>query len=153
MFDRLRTLVLSESIEIAAAPDAVWRVFTGLEDWASWNTVCRSASWTHGAPWAVGSGFKMVLRMARAPVPFNVRIVEWDPPNTVAWDSTVLTITGHRRFMFRPVRGSGACEVVDTKSFSSSVLPIRVFYPRPVIQAMSREWLRSLKIACESGRA
>ena len=95
----------------------------------------------------------MVLRMARAPVPFNVRIVEWDPPNAVTWDSTVLTITGHRRFMFRPVGGSGACEVVDTKSFSSSVLPIRVFYLRPVIQAMSRGWLRSLKNACESGRA
>ena len=153
MLAGLRTLVLSESVEVATAPDAVWRLMEGLEDWTAWNSVCLSSRWTYGAPWAVGSRFRMVLRMAGAPVPFNVRVVEWDPPTAVAWDSTVATVTGSRRFTFRPVGDGGACEVVDAKTFSSPVLPLRAFYPRPVIQAMSRGWLRSLKAAAETALA
>ncbi len=153
MAARLRTLVLGESIGISAQPDHVWRVFEDLEGWPSWNSVCRAAGWIDGAPWAIGSRFKMVLRMAGAPVPFTVRVVEWDPPNAVAWDSTVMTITGHRRFAFRADGNGDACEVSDTKTFSSPILPLRAFYPRPVIQAMSRGWLESLKVASEAGES
>ena len=85
----------------------------------------------------------MRLRIAGAPVPFHVDIVETNAPNAVAWTSTVLSVTGHRRFTFDPV-GPDATRITDTKTFTSPVLPVRLFYPRPIVQQMSRRWLASL---------
>ncbi|MEX2599085.1 MAG: hypothetical protein WD533_05450, partial [Dehalococcoidia bacterium] len=60
--------------------------------------------------------------------------------------------TGTRTFTFR-LGDDGATEVVDEKRFTSRVLPVRLFYPRPVISTMSREWLRSLKTEVERREA
>ena len=91
--------------------------------------------------------------MAGIPVPFNVRISESDPPNTVSWDSTVLTVTGRRRFTIRDAGDGHSSRLVDAKTFTSPVLPIRLFYPRPIVQSMSRRWLDSLKTRVESDTA
>jgi hypothetical protein len=89
--------------------------------------------------------------MAGAPVPFTVRVAESAPPNAVSWESTVLTINGYRRFTIEDAGDGNGSMVTDTKTFTSPVLPLRLFYPRPIIQAMSRRWLRSLKERVESG--
>ena len=50
-------------------------------------------------------------------------------------------------FLFLPSdRGT---VVVDEKRFTSRALPVRLFYPRPVITSMSRQWLRSLRAEVE----
>jgi hypothetical protein len=144
-----RRLVLEESIDIAASPAVVWEVFQDLPSWPQWNRVCINANWTSRAPWQRGAAFRMWLRMARIPVPFNVRLDEVAPPQTVAWVSTAATVTGHRRFRFTPIGTSGWTRVEDIKTFTSPILPLRLFYPRPIIQAMSRGWLRSLKREAE----
>ena len=145
----VRTLRLQEAIDIAAPPEVVWEAFRGLDSWPEWNAVCLSSRWTSGEPWEIGSSFFMRLRMAGVPVPFHVKIVEFGPAKSVAWDSTVLTVTGHRRFLFEALSGGGT-HVSDTKTFGSPLLPLRLFYPRPIIQRMSRDWLRSLKAHAEA---
>ncbi len=72
------------------------------------------------------------------------------PPNAVSWDSTVLTVTGYRRFTIEDAADGDGCLVTATKTFTSPVLPLRLFYPRPNIQKMSRRWLLSLKGRVES---
>ena len=146
----VRSLVLTESVSIDASPDSIWRVLENLTGWPSWNAVCNSARWTEGAPWEAGSWFRMVLRMAGVPVPFTVRVVEADPPSAVSWESTVLTVTGSRSFTIEHAGDGKGSLVPDTKTFTSPVLPLRLFYPRPIIQTMSRRWLRSLKEQAES---
>ena len=95
----VRTLVLRESTEIIASPEAVRAAFDDLESWPKWNSVCRDAAWMSGEPWAIGSGFHMTLRMARRPIGFSVFVTEFGQ-DAVTWESTVLSITGTRRFTF-----------------------------------------------------
>ncbi len=140
----VRTLVLRESTEIIAPPESVRAVFDDLESWPEWNSVCRDAAWMSGLPWAIGSGFHMTLRMARWPVGFSVFVTEFGQ-DAVTWESTVLSVTGTRRFTFEEHGGGSTTHVTDQKTFHSPYLPVRIFYPRPIIQAMSRGWLASLK--------
>ena len=148
MLPTMRTLVLRESTEIIAPPDAVRAAFDDLESWPKWNSVCRYAAWMSGEPWAIGSGFHMTLRMARRSVGFSVFVTEYGQ-NAVTWESTVLSVTGTRRFTFEEQTDGSATHVTDQKTFHSPYLPVRIFYPRPIIQAMSRGWLASLKRQAE----
>ena len=85
--------------------------------------------------------------MAGVPVPFHTVVVEVEVPHRVVWSSTRFTVTGRRTFLFLPSdRGT---VVVDEKRFTSRALPVRLFYPRPVITSMSRQWLRSLRAEVE----
>ncbi len=150
MLQTVRTLTLSESIDIDAPIDAVRLAFDDLDRWPEWNSVCMESRWTSGTPWEIGSSFFMRLRMATRPVPFNVTVTEFDPLGAVEWESSVMTITGTRRFNFESLSDGAATRVTDSKWFRSSVLPVRLFYPRPIIQAMSRGWLASLRRCAES---
>ena len=136
-------LTLSDRIFIEASPEAAWAVFSDLGRWPEWNVVCRKVDRLAGEPWTVGFSFRMVLRMAGVPVPFRPVVVELEVPHRVVWSSTRFTVTGRRTFLFQPSeRGS---MIVDEKRFTSPVLPVRCFYPRFAIRAMSRTWLQSLK--------
>lgn len=140
----VRTLVLRESTEIIAPPETVRAIFDDLESWPEWNDVCLDAAWMSGEPWAIGSGFHMTLRVAGRPVGFRVFITEFGH-DAVTWASTVLSVTGTRRFTFEQQAGDPGTRVTDQKTFRSPYLPVRIFYPRLIIQAMSRVWLASLK--------
>jgi len=94
-------------------------------------------------PWRVGARFTLVLRMAGAPVPFPVMVTAADPPHFVTWSSTHFTITGTRTVSFVP-DGDGTL-VSDRKVFTSPVLPVALFYPRPIIHSMARPTLQALK--------
>lgn len=148
MLRTMRTLVLRESTEIIAPPESVRAVFDDLESWPEWNSVCQDAAWLGGEPWAIGSGFHMTLRMARRPVHFSVFVTQCGQ-DAVTWESTVLSVTGTRRFTFEERAGGSKTHVTDQKTFRSSYLPVRIFYPRPIVQAMSRGWLASLKQRAE----
>ena len=140
----IRRLSLRESTDIQAPPHSVRALFDDLESWPHWNAVCESAAWVAGEPWEPNSVFHMTLRMARRPVGFTVRVSE-SAHDAVAWESTVFSVTGRRRFTFAGLNGDSVTRVADHKTFSSPYLPVRLFYPRPIIQTMSRGWLASLK--------
>ena len=150
MLQSVRTLTLRETVDIAAPIDAVRLAFDDLDRWPEWNSVCIESRWTSGAPWAIGSSLFMRLRMAKRPVPFTVTVSDYDTLGAVEWESTVMSITGTRRFSFESLSGGATTRVTDSKWFQSSILPVRIFYPRPIIQAMSRGWLASLRRCAES---
>src|SRR5262245_6646352 len=139
------SLTLTERITIAAAPADVWEVYRRLHEWPQWNPVCMAVRDISDdpAPWAVGARFTVVLRMAGAPIPFAVTVTAADPPRFVTWSSSHLSITGTRTVSFVP-DGSGTL-VSDRKIFSSPLLPVALFYPRPVVRAMANTTLRALK--------
>jgi len=140
-------LSLLERTAIHAPVDVVWAAFSDLGSWPRWNTVCLKATGLAGKPWTVGFRFRMVLRMAGVPVSFTPTVVEADAPYRVAWSSRRFTVTGARSFTFEPAPEGTL--VVDEMRFSSRVTPVRLFYPRPVIAAMSKGWLASLKEEAE----
>jgi hypothetical protein len=85
--------------------------------------------------------------MAGVGVPFEVAIDNVDNEHRVAWSSTKFTITAVRTFTFE--EAGSATVVTDHKLFTSPVLPLRLFYPRPIIRHMSERMLVDLKTECE----
>ena len=74
--------------------------------------------------------FRMTLRMARRRVGFSVFITERGP-HSVTWESTVLSITGTRRFSFDGQAGGSTTLVSDQKTFRSPVLTGAALLPSP----------------------
>lgn len=141
-------LSLQEEIIIQSSIENVWDTLTSLDSWPVWNEVCEKASWESGENWKIGSVFSMVLILAGLPVPFTVTIKTYDEPNQLSWSSNFLGITGTREFNVEKINGN-MVRVIDSKIFNSSFLPIKLFYPRSIINKMSRGWLNSLKIKSE----
>ncbi|MBI4311139.1 MAG: SRPBCC family protein [Chloroflexi bacterium] len=138
---------MASSVLAQATPQQVWDVFGDAAAWPSWSRVCTRVWGLSPELWAVGSRLSFRLRMAGVRVPFSVQVTESGLPHRIAWASTKLTITAVRTFTF--VSQGNATLITDHKSFSSSVLPIRLFYPRRVIRRMTEAWLRELKAEVE----
>ena len=135
-------LELQQQTATRSPRSAVWEVFADIERWPEWNSVCEKVRIIEGTPWTPGFRFHMVLRMAGRAVPFEPVVVHAEPERVVTWTSTRFTVTGTRTFTLDS--GDGSTLISDTKRFSSPVLPVRLFYPRPVINRMSEAWLASL---------
>ena len=97
--------------------------------------------------WAPAATLSFRLKMANVGVPFSVVVTESDPPHRISWASTKFSITATRTLQFA---GDGAStEVADSKEFASPILPVRLFYPRPIIRRMTESWLEDLKAEAE----
>lgn len=141
-------LSLKEEITIRSSVEDVWDTLTSLDSWPAWNEVCRKASWVSGDTWTIGSVFSMELILAGVSLPFTVAVNKYEKPKELSWSSTFLGITGTREFKVEKV-SRNIVRVTDSKIFTSSFLPIKLFYPRPIINKMSRGWLNSLKTRSE----
>jgi len=141
-------LDMASTVKIGAPPAIVWEAFSDAPRWPEWCGVCLGVWGVSANPWQPGGGLSFKLRIGGVPVPFSVTVVDADPPHRVAWASTKLTVTATRTFTFDEQDGSSL--VTDGKLFESWLLPLRLFYPRPLIRRMTESWLRDLK--CEAER-
>ena len=82
-------------------------------------------------------------------VPFTVTVEKTEQQYHLKWSSKFLGITGTREFKVDEIDES-TVQVTDSKLFISNYLPIKLFYPRWIINKMSREWLKSLRLQIES---
>ncbi len=140
-------LEMESSVRIDANVERVWEVFSVPRRWPDWCEVCLSVDCAEQMEWKVGSRLGLRLRMAGVGVPFNVTVTESEPGRRVAWASTKMTVTATRTFTFEP-DGDGTI-MRDHKLFTSPVLPLQLFYPRPIIRNMTESWLRDIKAECE----
>ena len=165
-------LELSSSTRIDASRDRVCQVFSDIAQWTEWCGVCLRADpvdLPHGAitaptdvtksfDWQPGQRIRLKFRMAGIGVPFNVAVTDAEAGHSVAWASTKLTVTAVRTFTFTDDPSAGSpgrpsTIVTDYKLFTSPVLPLRLFYPRPIIRRMTEQMLEDLKIECERSLA
>lgn len=91
------------SMDIAAAPEAVWGVLTDVERWPQW-TASTSVQRLDDGAFTVGSA----TRVKQPRLPAMVwRVTELDQPRCFAWTATsggVTTVADHR---LRPNGGGG----------------------------------------------
>ena len=138
---------MRSSVTIDAPLSVVWATFAGARSWPNWSRVCTGVWGLSDDLWAPNSGLSFRLRMANVGVPFSVVVTESDPPHRITWESTKFSITATRTSQFA---GDGAStEVTDSKTFASPILPVRLFYPRPIIRNMTESWLKDLKAEAE----
>lgn len=141
-------LEMSSSVQIEVPPADVWRVFADISRWTDWCSVCLKADAGEGFDWSVNQRIALRFRMAGVGVPFNVGITASEPGKRIAWASTKFSVTAVRTFTFEEA-APGSTLVTDHKLFTSPVLPLRLFYPRPVIRRMTESMLVDLKTECE----
>jgi len=114
------------------------------KQWSEWSGVVDEVWKAPGyLDWQPGIKFGFRLLMARKKVPFNVTVTRYDAGRLIEWRSTKFSITAVRSMSVEP-DGTG-CRVVDQKDFASSVLPIRLAYPRRLIRVMTERWLGDMK--------
>ena len=170
-------LTMRSTVSIAVPPSRAWEVFADVRRWTEWSRVTLRSDVDEGFAWGEGQALHLRLRMAGVGVPFNVHITESDfpplplgervgvrgkagPPgpatafpHRIAWASTKLTVTAVRTFTFEDDTSfedeCGGTLVTDEKVFTSPVLPVRLFYPRPIIRRMTESFLADLKAECE----
>jgi hypothetical protein len=74
------------SVEIAAAPEAVWAVLADHEAWPRWFALLDRVEVT-GAPTGVGGARRVIIQR----LPFDEVFTVWDEPRQLAW-----AVTGSR---------------------------------------------------------
>ncbi len=146
-----QSVVVQESIVIGAPPEAVWRLFSQIEQWPQWNPACIEAAYLSGTPWAAGSKFRYTIKQGRGKRRYKPTIVESKPPELVVWQVP----RGQLTFRFEP-EDAGArvtCRQVSSGSggwglpFLALPAPMRSS-PHGVRETF-KQWLAALKAEAE----
>ncbi len=138
---------MRSTVTVHAPIRVVWDTFADARSWPTWSSVCTEVWDSSDDLWTPNSKLSFRLRMAKVGIPFSVVVTESDPPHLVTWESTKYSITATRTIQF--AGRSDQTNVTDSKTFSSPVLPVRLFYPRWVIRNMTESWLQDLKAESE----
>jgi len=93
-------MIIEESIEIRAPLSVVWRVFSRMEEWEHWNTVCENCCLIEGDGMAPGTCFTFTLRPYRIPLRIAPEIVKCEPEKEVVWAGSRLGVHAEHRFIF-----------------------------------------------------
>lgn len=142
-------LVVEESVEIAASPEKVWKVFTDEQSWTKWNPVIRSVRSLRGTPWTMGWEFEFVCKNPPLP-PLKVRpiVLEVSVPSLVRWFGTAPGVSGTHWFLFE--KSETGTRATSYEEFTGVLAPLlRLF--RGLTAKMIRRWLQALKKECEKG--
>ena len=140
-------LVVEESVEIAAPPEKVWKIFTEEQNWPKWNPVTKRASHLSGSRWRLGWQFELVLRNRPFPS-LKVRpiVLEVNVPLLVRWFEAVPGFSAMHWFLFE--KTETGTRVTSYEEFTGTLTPLlRLF--SGLIFRMVRLWLQALKQECE----
>lgn len=140
-------LVVEESIEIAAPPEKVWKVFTAEEKWPQWNPVIKSARHVNGKHWTMGWQFEFVIKNPPLP-PLKVSpiVLEVSVPNMVRWVGAAPGLCGMHWFLFES--SETGTRATSYEEFSGMLTPLLRLFRRSTARTM-RRWLQALKEECE----
>ncbi|WP_373501780.1 SRPBCC family protein [Desulfococcus sp.] len=142
-------MIIEESIEIHAPLATVWRVFSRMEDWESWNTVCENCCLIEGDEMAAGTCFTFTLRPYRIPLKIAPRIVKCEPGKEVVWAGSRLGVHAEHRFTFEE-RG-GRVVLTSVESFRGLMLWIsRLVFVPAKLHRLTRKLLLAIKSQAES---
>lgn len=142
-------LVIDESVEIAAPPEKVWKIFTDEQRWTRWNPVIKSVRGLHGTPWTMGWEFEFVFRNPPLP-PVKIRpvLLEVNVPSLVRWFGALPGFSGMHWFLFeKSETGTRATSYEELTGWLTPLL--RLFRSRTTRSI--RRWLEALKEECEKG--
>jgi uncharacterized protein YndB with AHSA1/START domain len=147
----MRTFEMESRVSIAAPPGHIYALLADPARWPEWSRVCEATWDAKGPSLQAGQTFGFRLRMGGRPVSFTVTVTEARPPLTLAWQSTRCSVTATRTFTVTPAQPG--CVVSDHKRFSSSLLPVGLWYPRWLIREMTENWLGELRAGAEAEAA
>lgn len=93
-------MIIREEIEIHAPLPVVWQVFSCLEEWENWNSVCQSCEFVEGSDMSEGACVTFVLRPFSLPITVSPKITKCVPGREVLWEGERLGIQAVHKFAF-----------------------------------------------------
>lgn len=93
-------MIIREEIEIRAPLSVVWRVFSAIEDWETWNTVCENCCIIGGNQMVKGSCITWTFRPFYVPIKVSPRITKCEPEKEVVWQGSRLGVKAVHTFVF-----------------------------------------------------
>lgn len=148
--DRVGTggMIIEESVEIRAPLGVVWEVFSRLENWEEWNSVCRGCSLPGGGSMQAGACFAFTLRPYFVPIKISPRITRCEPAREVVWEGGRLGIHAQHRFTF--LESGDTVHLISREVFVGPLLWLcrLLFIPRK-LHGLSRKMLQEIRAESE----
>lgn len=144
----LTSFQLEESIQVAAAPEIVWRFLADPHSWQHWWPGCREAEAKDRKTLHDGSQLTLVLRIGWMTLKFDARVEAATPQRTLLWISKNGGITVRQAF-YLDARPNGTF-VRQQGSFSGpGALFLRLTRLDHAARRMLQQNLRGLKRVVE----
>jgi uncharacterized protein YndB with AHSA1/START domain len=139
--DREAPVVARAEEQVAAPPESVWELVTGVDRWPEWNFDVKSASLDGGL--APGSTFRW--KAGPGTIVSTLRTVE--PPREVSWTGKTMGIAAVHVYRLEPA--DGGTHIVSEESWAG--LPVRLLRRRmaKTLQTGLDQGLAHLKTAAE----
>lgn len=103
-------MVIKESIVIDAPVKTVWQVFTEVENWSEWNTVCRECRLEDGDAMEEGACLSFELTPLLLPLRIAPVIETYEAGKEITWSGSKWGIHARHTFVFSPVNGGTRLE-------------------------------------------
>jgi hypothetical protein len=130
--------IVHHAIDVAASPEACWRVFADLGSWPAWFPFLRAVRGE------LRTGARLTLSIAAGPtaLPLRVTVEELVPGQRVSWRGSALGVTGCHSYSFA-TPAAGLTRVTSHEEFSglgARLIAGRVFdkFDGEVHQSMAR---------------
>jgi len=144
-------MIIEESIEINAPLKVVWRVFSAMEDWQSWNPVCQNCCLISGDGMAENTCFTFQMRPYYLPIKIMPTITRCQPGKEVVWEGRRFGVHAVHRFIFEEQKDS--VRLTSSETFRGPLLWLSklIFIPgrlhRLTLQLMTA--IKNQAEACE----
>jgi hypothetical protein len=142
-------MIIEESVEIQAPLRIVWRVFSTMEDWQSWNLVCENCCIVSGDGMAENTCFSFQMRPYYLPIKVMPTITKCKPGKEVIWEGSRFGVKAVHSFIFE--EKEGAVRLVSSESFHGPLLWLSklIFIPKR-LHHLTRELMAAIKNQAEA---
>jgi hypothetical protein len=106
-------MIVQAEIEIRAPLPAVWTVFSQMERWREWNTVCNGCGYVEGDRMAPGACIAFTVKPMIFPVRVAPRIVRCEPQREVVWEGGRFGIRAVHTWRFHEIPERTRLESVE----------------------------------------
>lgn len=141
-------LTIEHSVQVAAPPEAIWRLLVDPNSWRFWWPNLRAVESADRKPLREGSTLELALQMGLLPVTLRPRVEIAQAPKTLHWVTRRLGVSGRHAFYLEPRRNGTS--VLRREVLSGPGLPLfRLLRLDHSTAVMFRESLRALKKLAE----
>ncbi len=141
-------MIIEEAISIQAPLNHVWQVFSCMDQWDRWNTVCQQCCYLEGDEMARGTCFSFVIRPFNLPVKITPEILSCEPGKHVVWQGRRLGVHAVHGFYFK--ESDGYTELKSVERFSGPLMWLsRLVFVPGRLHRLTRRLLQAIRTEAE----
>ncbi len=142
-------MIIKEAVTIDAPVKTVWQVFTEIESWSDWNTVCRECRLEDADAMGEGACISFELSPLLFPLRIAPVIEAYEEEKEVTWSGSKWGIHARHTFSFFPVDDGTRLDSLE--SFSGPMLwPARLSGMHRRLHGLTRRLLSAIKAEAEA---